>query len=160
MSIRQKITPHLWFDNNAEEAANLYTSIFPNSKITAIARYPEGSPGPAGTVMTVAFTLDGQDFVGINGGPIFKFSEAVSFLVDCETQAEVDTLWEKLLAGGGAEQQCGWLKDRFGLSWQISSMKLVKMMTDPNPARPKRVMDAMLKMKKIDIARLEQAYAG
>ena len=110
--------------------------------------------------MTVAFTLDGVDFVGLNGGPIFKLSEAVSFLVDCETQAEIDTLWEKLTADGGSEQPCGWLKDRFGVSWQINSSKLVKMMIDPDPARSKRVVDAMLKMKKIDVARLEEAYGG
>lgn len=157
MAIKQKITPYLWFDRNAEEAVNFYVSIFANSSIGNIARYPEGAPGPEGTAMTIAFKLEGQDFVAINGGPHFKFNEAVSFLVDCDTQAEIDTLWDKLVAGG-SEQPCGWLKDKYGLSWQINSCKLVKMMVDPDPKRSKRVMDAMMKMKKIDIARLERAY--
>ena len=154
----QKPTPFLWFDSNAEEAMNLYTSIFPNSKIGEVSRYPEGSPGPAGQVMTASFTLNGQEFIALNGGPMFKFTEAVSFVVNCDTQAEVDHLWHKLTADGGEESQCGWLKDKFGLSWQIVPKALGELMGDPDPAKAQRVMQAMLQMRKIDIAGLRQAY--
>ena len=153
----QKITPFLWFDNNAEEAVNLYVSVFRNSKIVGVTRYPEGSPGPAGTVMTVDFELEGQEFVALNGGPHFKFTEAISFVVNCETQEEVDKFWEKLLEGG-EESQCGWLKDKYGLSWQIVPTVLIEMLQDKDPAKSKRVMEAMLQMKKIDIAALKRAY--
>lgn len=147
----KKITPFLWFDNQAEEAMNFYVSIFKNSKILSI------SPGPNGTVFTVTFELDGQEFTALNGGPEFKFTEAISFFVNCETQAEVDELWEKLLAGG-EESQCGWLKDKFGLSWQIVPTALGELLGDPNPVKSQRVMQAMLKMKKIEIAGLMRAY--
>ncbi len=152
-----KITPFLWFDDKAEEAAKFYTSIFRNSKIRSIARYTEGSPGPAGTVMTVSFELDGQTFTVLNGGPLFKFTEAISFVVNCDTQEEVDEFWNKL-SEGGAESQCGWLKDKFGLSWQIVPTVLVEMLQDKDAEKSKRVMQAMLQMKKIDIKTLKQAY--
>ena len=159
--ITQKITPFLWFDNQAEEAVNFYTSIFENSKIGSAARYDEeGSKAagrPKGSVMTVAFQLAGQDFVALNGGPVFKFSEAVSFVVNCESQKEVDHFWEKLSAGG-EEVQCGWLKDKFGLSWQVVPTVLSEMLQDKDAQKAKRVMAAMLKMKKIDIAELRRAY--
>ena len=159
--IAQKITPFLWFDNQAEEAVNFYTSIFENSKIESAARYDEeGSKAagrPKGSVMTVAFQLAGQDFVALNGGPVFKFSEAVSFVVNCESQKEVDHFWEKLSAGG-EEVQCGWLKDKFGLSWQVVPTVLSEMLQDKDAQKAKRVMAAMLKMKKIDIAELRRAY--
>jgi len=155
----QKITPFLWFDNNAEEAAKFYTSIFKKSKIARISRYGDAGPGPKGTVMVVDFELEGQQFVALNGGPQFKFTEAISFVVNCETQKEVDYFWGKLLAGG-QESQCGWLKDKFGLSWQIVPTVLNDMLADPDPARSQRVMKAMLQMKKIDIATLEKAYKG
>jgi predicted 3-demethylubiquinone-9 3-methyltransferase (glyoxalase superfamily) len=153
----QKITPFLWFDNNAEEAVNLYLSIFKNSKITKVARYGDAGPGPKGTVMTIAFQLEGQDFIALNGGPMFKFTEAISLSVDCKTQQEVDELWEKLSAGG-QPGQCGWLKDKFGLSWQIVPSALVEMLQDKDAEKLKRVMQAMMQMRKIDIARLRQAY--
>jgi predicted 3-demethylubiquinone-9 3-methyltransferase (glyoxalase superfamily) len=153
----QKVTPFLWFDNQAEEAANFYTSIFKNSKIVKIARYGEAGPGPAGSAMTVVFQIEGQEFIGLNGGPHFKFTEAVSFSVDCKSQQEVDEFWEKLSAGG-EEGQCGWLKDKYGLSWQVNPTVLGEMLSDPDPQKAKRVMEAMLKMKKIDIAALQQAY--
>lgn len=152
----QKINPFLWFDNRAEEAANLYTSVFKNSRIRTVARYPEGSPGPAGTVMTVTFELDGQTFIALNGGPVFKFTEAISFCVNCETQEEVDELWNKL-SEGGEEGQCGWLKDKFGVSWQIVPKALGEMLQDKDAARSKRVVQAMLQMKKIDISGLRKA---
>jgi predicted 3-demethylubiquinone-9 3-methyltransferase (glyoxalase superfamily) len=152
-----KITPFLWFDTQAEDAAEFYTSIFKNSKITSVARFPEGSPGPAGTVMTVSFELDGQSFTALNGGPLFKFNESVSFVVNCETQEEVDELWNKL-SEGGAESQCGWLEDKFGLSWQIFPTVLGEMLQDKDAEKAKRVMQAMLQMKKIDIAVLKRAY--
>ena len=159
--IAQKITPFLWFDNQAEEAVNFYTSIFENSKIGSAARYDEeGSKAagrPKGSVMTVAFQLAGQDFLALNGGPVFKFSEAVSFVVNCESQKEVDHFWEKLSAGG-EEVQCGWLKDKFGLSWQVVPTVLSEMLQDKDAQKAKRVMAAMLKMKKIDIAELRRAY--
>jgi predicted 3-demethylubiquinone-9 3-methyltransferase (glyoxalase superfamily) len=157
----QKIIPNLWYDDRAEEAANLYVSTFKNSKINNIARYPksaeEVSGRPAGSVMTVSFQLEGQDFLALNGGPLFKFSEAISFLVNCETQEEIDELWAKL-SEGGEEGPCGWLKDKFGLSWQITPVILGQMMQDPDPQKAERVMAAMLKMKKIDIAALRGAY--
>ena len=156
----QKITPNLWFDDQAEEAVNFYTSIFKNSKILNVSRYPEGAPGLAGKVMTAAFELDGQEFMALNGGPQYKFSEAISFLVNCRTQKEVDELWQKLTANGGEEGPCGWLKDKFGVSWQIIPTALGEMLSDPNPSKAQRVMEAMLKMKKIEIPVLQQAYAG
>jgi predicted 3-demethylubiquinone-9 3-methyltransferase (glyoxalase superfamily) len=156
----QKITPFLWFDNNAEEAVKFYTSVFKNSKIGKITRYSEGGPLPAGTYMTGTFQIEGQEFVALNGGPVFKFTEAISFVVNCETQKEVDTYWKKLTADGGQEVQCGWLKDKFGLSWQIVPGILIKLLADKDREKAGRVMDAMLKMKKIDIPRLKQAYAN
>jgi predicted 3-demethylubiquinone-9 3-methyltransferase (glyoxalase superfamily) len=153
----QKITPFLWFDGQAEEAANFYVAIFKNSRIVKITRYGDAGPGPAGTAMTVAFQLDGLDFIALNGGPHFKFSEAISFSVDCKTQQEVDEFWAKL-SEGGQEGQCGWLKDKFGLSWQIIPSALGKLLNDPDPQKSKRVMEAMLRMKKIDIQSLQKAY--
>lgn len=157
----QKITPFLWFDSNAEEAVNLYTSIFKNSKIKSITRYgdeaAEAAGRPKGTVMTVSFQLEGQEFIALNGGPHFKFTEAISLLVNCETQEEVDGLWEKL-SDGGEKGQCGWLKDKFGLSWQIVPRILGEMLQDKDAEKSKRVMKAMLQMKKIDIAGLKRAY--
>jgi len=153
----QKITPYLWFDNQAEEAVNFYTSIFKNSKVLNVSRYGEAGPGPAGSVMTATFELDGQEFMALNGGPQYKFTEAISFLVNCKTQKEVDELWEKLSAGG-EEGPCGWLKDKFGVSWQIIPTALGEMLSDPDPARSQRVMEAMLKMTKIELPVLKQAY--
>ena len=154
-----KITPFLWFDNQAEEAMNFYVSIFKNSKVINVSRYGEGAPVPAGTVMTATFELDGQIVRALNGGPVFKFTEAISFFVDCETQAEVDELWAKLTKGG-EEGQCGWLKDKFGLSWQIVPKALGELLGDPDPEKSRRVMEAMLKMHKIDVPTLKQAYNG
>ena len=153
----QKITPFLWFDDRAEEAMNFYTSVFKNSKIGRIARYGDSGPGPKGTVMTATFELEGQEFMALNGGPQFKFTEAVSFFVNCETQKEVDELWGKL-SEGGETGRCGWLKDKFGLSWQIIPSALGKMLNDADAARSQRVMKAMLRMDKIDIAVLKDAY--
>jgi predicted 3-demethylubiquinone-9 3-methyltransferase (glyoxalase superfamily) len=157
----QKITPFLWFNDKVEEAATFYTAIFKNSKIVNIARYGDAgaqvSGRPKGTVMTVAFQLEGQEFVALNGGPQFKFTEAVSFVVNCQTQEEVDEYWKKLSAGG-QEVQCGWLKDKYGLSWQIVPTILSEMLNDPDPKKAERVMKAMLQMKKIDIKGLKQAY--
>ena len=153
----QKITPFLWFDDKAEEAMNFYVSIFKNSKIVSITRYGEAGPGASGTVMTASFVLDGQEFIALNGGPQFTFSPAISFVVNCTTQNEVDELWAKLSAGG-KEIQCGWLEDRYGLSWQIVPTALVEMVSDPEPVKANRVMQAMLKMVKIDIADLRHAY--
>jgi predicted 3-demethylubiquinone-9 3-methyltransferase (glyoxalase superfamily) len=153
----QKITPFLWFDRQAEEAAKFYTSIFPNSKIVKVVRHGEAGPGPAGTAMIVEFQLEGQSFVALNGGPHFKFTEAVSFVANCQTQEEVDNYWEKLSAGG-TQVECGWLKDKFGLSWQIVPTVLPQLMSDPDPQKTGRVMKAMLKMKKLDIRTLQQAY--
>ncbi len=153
----QKITPFLWFDSQAEEAANFYASIFPRSRIVSISRYGEAGPGPQGSVMTVEFELDGQEFIALNGGPQFKFTEAISFSVDCKTQGEVDRFWGKL-SEGGAEGPCGWLKDKYGLSWQINPTVLGEMLKDPDPEKSRRVMEAMLQMKKIDIKGLKQAY--
>ncbi len=153
----QKITPFLWFDGNAEEAVNFYVSIFPQSRIVSMSRYGEAGPGPKGQVMSATFELVGQRFMALNGGPHFKFTEAISFFVNCETQAELDALWTKLLQGGKA-QQCGWLKDPFGLSWQIVPSMLGPMLQDKDPARSKRVVQAMLKMVKLDIQALKRAY--
>jgi predicted 3-demethylubiquinone-9 3-methyltransferase (glyoxalase superfamily) len=153
----QKITPFLWFDNQAEEAAKFYVSIFKNSKIGGVTRYGEAGPGPQGSAMVVTFDLGGQEFIALNGGPHFKFTEAISFSVDCKTQEEVDEFWRRL-SEGGEEGQCGWLKDKYGLSWQINPTILGQMLSDPDPEKSKRVMEAMLKMKKIDIGRLQQAY--
>ena len=150
------ISPFLWFDTQAEQAANLYVSIFKNSRIVKIARYGDAGPGPKGSVMTVEFELNGQRFIALNGGPHFKFNEAVSFSVECQTQAEVDEYWSKL-SDGGVEGQCGWLKDKFGLSWQVNPTILGEMLADPDPAKARRAMEAMLKMKKIDIAALKKA---
>ena len=155
----QKITPFLWFDNNAEEAANFYVSIFKNSKIVNVARYGDAGPGPKGTVMVVTFQLEGQEFLALNGGPLFKFNEAISFVVNCETQAEIDEFWEKLSAGG-EKSRCGWLKDKYGLSWQVVPTILEKMYQDRDPEKSQRVMQAMLQMDKMDIATLKRAYEG
>jgi predicted 3-demethylubiquinone-9 3-methyltransferase (glyoxalase superfamily) len=155
----QKITPFLWFDNQAEEAMNFYVSIFKNSKIGTVTRYGDAGPGPKGSVMTASFELDGQPFMTLNGGPLFKFTEAISLFVTCDTQAEVDDLWEKLSAGG-QKSRCGWLKDKYGLSWQIVPSALTRLMRDKDPEKSKRVMQAMLKMDKLDIATLERAHAG
>ena len=153
----QKITPFLWFDNNAEEAANFYVSIFNNSNIGSVRRYGEAGPGPKGSVMSVTFKLDGQEFFALNGGPQFKFTPAISLFVNCETQKEVDELWEKLSAGG-RKDRCGWLQDKFGLSWQIIPKQLGEMLSDKDPAKSQSVMKAMLQMDKIDIERLKRAH--
>lgn len=156
-----KITSCLWFDREAEEAANFYVSIFPNSQVGKIARYPENLPGDrSGQVLTVEFVLDGMPFVGLNGGPDFKFSEAVSFQIEVHDQAELDRYWDALLAGGGQESQCGWLKDRFGLSWQVVPAQLATLMNHPDRARANRVAAAMMQMVKLDIAKLQAAAAG
>jgi predicted 3-demethylubiquinone-9 3-methyltransferase (glyoxalase superfamily) len=155
----QKITPFLWFDDQAEEAANFYTSIFKNSRIGEVSRYGEGSPGQKGKVMTVTFNLDGQEFIALNGGPEFSFTEAISFYVHCETQEEVDELWEKLTEDG-AEVQCGWLKDKFGVSWQIVPNALMDYLNGTDAEKSGRAMQAMLQMKKIDINKIRQAYEG
>lgn len=147
------ITPFLWFDTQAEEAMNFYTSVFERSKVIAVNR-------AGGRVQTVTFELEGQTFMGLNAGPVFQFNEAVSFFVSCETQAEIDTLWNKLIAGGGAPSQCGWLKDRFGLSWQIIPSALGRMLSDPDPAKAQRTAQSMMTMQKIDLAALERAYRG
>ena len=157
----QKIVPFLWFDGQADEAVNFYTSIFKNATITSVTRYGDAGPGPKGSIMSATFELDGQEFYALNGGPMFKFNEAISFQVDCETQKEVDYYWDKLSEGGDARaQQCGWLKDKYGVSWQIVPRVLIELIGDPDPARSGRVMEAMLQMKKIDIDGLERAYAG
>ena len=156
---KQKITPFLWFDNQAEEAAKLYTSIFKDSKILNTTRYGDSGPGPKDSVMTVVFEIAGQQFTALNGGPHFKFTEAVSFVVNCETQQEIDDYWEKLIAGAGKPVQCGWLKDKYGLSWQIVPTVLGEL-TKGNSARSSRVMQALLKMVKLDIAELKKAYDG
>jgi len=155
----KKITPYLWFENQAEEAANYYASIFKNSKIHEIQRYGEAGPGPAGSAMIVTFELEGQNFIALNGGPQFKFNEAISFYVDCQTQEEVDELWAKLSAGG-EEGPCGWLKDKYGLSWQIIPTTLTELLSDPDPEKAERVMKAMLQMSKIDIEGLKKAYTS
>jgi predicted 3-demethylubiquinone-9 3-methyltransferase (glyoxalase superfamily) len=165
MPVVQRITPCLWFDDQALPAAEFYTAIFKNSKIGKISRYGEAGREvhgkPAGSVMTVAFELDGQAFTALNGGPVFRFSEAISLQIDCESQKEVDYYWDKLSEGGDDKaQQCGWLKDRYGLSWQVVPRALIELMSDPDPEKSGRVMEAMLRMKKIDIAGLERAAAG
>lgn len=154
----QKIVPCLWFDGQAEDAAKFYASIFPNSKLLSVSHYGESGPGPKGTVMTVAFEINGQEYLALNGGPEYTFSEAISLMVDCDTQAEIDRFWEQLTAGGGAPGPCGWLKDKFGLSWQVVPTNLVKLLTDPHPAKANAVMQAMLRMGKLDIGTLKQAY--
>lgn len=150
----KKITPFLWFDTQAEEAMNFYVSIFKHSRVLSV------TPGPNGFAQSVSFELEGQEFIGLNAGPHFKFNEAISFFVNCETQAEVDELWDKLTAGGGEESMCGWLKDKYGLSWQIVPTALGQMLNDPDPEKAGRVMQAMLKMNKIDIPALQEAYDG
>jgi predicted 3-demethylubiquinone-9 3-methyltransferase (glyoxalase superfamily) len=159
MPIKQRISPFLWFDRQAEEAANFYVSIFPNSKVSSISRYGEVGPGPKGSVMTVGFELDGLSFTGLNGGPRYKFTEALSLVVHCETQAEVDHYWNKLSAGG-KEVACGWLQDKYGLSWQIVPNALMEFLHDKDPVKSQRVMAAMLQMTKIDIAGLKAAYVA
>jgi predicted 3-demethylubiquinone-9 3-methyltransferase (glyoxalase superfamily) len=159
----QKITPFLWFDNNAEEAVNFYTSIFKNSKIGTVSRYNEEAAKvagrPKGSLMTASFQINGQEFIALNGGPVFKFTEAISFVINCENQEEVDYYWERLGAGGDAKaQQCGWLKDKFGLSWQVVPTILGKLLADKDAKKSQQVMQAMLQMKKIDIAALEKAF--
>ena len=165
MQVGQKITPCLWFDDEAEAAVTFYTGIFRNSKVVSVSRYGEAGHEihgkPAGTVLMVAFELEGQAFTALNGGPVFKFNEAISFQVDCETQEEVDYYWEKLSEGGDPKaQQCGWLKDKYGASWQVVPRVLVEMMSDPDSEKSGRAMEAMLQMKKIDIAALKRAYGG
>jgi predicted 3-demethylubiquinone-9 3-methyltransferase (glyoxalase superfamily) len=152
-----KITPFLWFDDKAEEAMNFYVSIFKNSKVGRVSRYGEAGPGPKGAVMSATFQLDGQDFMALNGGPHFTFTPAISLFVNCETQEDVDELWEKL-SEGGKKERCGWLKDKYGLSWQIIPSALSKLMQDKNAAKAKSVMTAMLQMNKIDLKVLQQAY--
>ena len=156
---RQKIIPFLWFDANAEEAIDFYISVFRSAKVTGITRYGDSGPGPKGSVMSITFQLEGQDFYTLNWGPVFTFSQAISFFVNCETQKEVDHLWEKL-SEGGEKQPCGWLKDRFGVSWQVIPVVLGEMLGDKDPVKADRVMKAMLKMTKIDIASLERAFRG
>jgi predicted 3-demethylubiquinone-9 3-methyltransferase (glyoxalase superfamily) len=155
----KKITPFLWFDGKAEEAMNFYVSIFKNSKVVGITRYGEAGPGPKGTVMTAKFELDGQEFVALNGGPLFTFTEAISFVVNCETQQEVDEFWKKL-SKGGTKSRCGWLKDKYGLSWQIVPTVLPELIQDKDPEKSQRVMQAMLQMDKIEIEALKRAYLG
>jgi predicted 3-demethylubiquinone-9 3-methyltransferase (glyoxalase superfamily) len=155
----QKITPFLWYDGNAEEAANFYISIFKNSKLGKITRYGDAGPGPKGSVLTVTFQLEGQEFVALNGGPHYKFTPAISLYVDCETQAEVDTLWAQFLSGGGREDRCGWLVDKYGVSWQIIPRVLIELLGHKDPLIAKRSMQAMLQMTKIDINKLQQAAA-
>ena len=159
--MKQRITTNLWFDTEAEEAANFYVSIFDNSRIVNVTHYPEGAYQPAGSVMTVEWELDGQRFVGINGGPQFKFDEAISLEISCETQEEVDYYWDKLLEGGGEESMCGWLKDRFGLSWQVTPDGMQELFDDAaDPARAQRAMQAMFGMRKLDVAALRAAADG
>jgi predicted 3-demethylubiquinone-9 3-methyltransferase (glyoxalase superfamily) len=153
----QKITPFLWFDGRAEEAVNFYTAIFPNSKIVSMMRYGEAGPGPKGSVMSATFELQGQEFIALNGGPMFTFSPAISFFVHCETQEEVDKFWEKL-AEGGEKQRCGWLRDKFGVSWQVVPTVLGQLLQDKDAEKSKRVMNAMLQMEKLDIAGLKRAH--
>jgi predicted 3-demethylubiquinone-9 3-methyltransferase (glyoxalase superfamily) len=159
--MQQRIVPNLWFDGDAEQAAEFYVSVFPDSRIVSGTRYPEGAPGEPGTVMTVEWEIFGSHrFTGINGGPHFRFSEAVSFLISCQTQDEVDRYWEALTADGGQESQCGWCKDRFGLSWQVVPQGMEAVLNDPDPAKGQRAMQAMLGMRKLDLAALEAAAAG
>jgi predicted 3-demethylubiquinone-9 3-methyltransferase (glyoxalase superfamily) len=155
--MEQKIIPNLWFDAEAEEAANYYIDVFGEGRIVSVARYPEGSPGPTGSVMSVQFEVAGMQFVGINGGPMFTFTEAVSFQIACADQAEVDRYWERLIGDGGAESQCGWLKDKYGLSWQVVPNGMEELFSDPDPARAQRAMEAMLQMKKLDVGAMRAA---
>ena len=155
-----KISPFLWFDTQAEDAARFYVSIFPSSRIVKVARYGDPGPGPKGNVMTVQFELDGQEIVALNGGPLFKFTEAISLSIDCKTQDEVDYFWDKLIEGGGEPSQCSWLKDKFGVSWQVVPEQLPKLLLDPDRAKAGRVMSAMMQMGKIDIAKIEAAAKG
>lgn len=156
----QKINPFLWFDGRAEEAMLFYTSIFKNSRIESLNRYGEGGPGPKGEVMSGTFLLEGQRFMALNGGPMFSFTPAISLFVNCETQEEVDELWDKLISDGGEPSRCGWLQDKFGVSWQIIPTVLSELLYDPDPVKSARVMNAMLQMDKIDIGKLKEAYAG
>jgi predicted 3-demethylubiquinone-9 3-methyltransferase (glyoxalase superfamily) len=156
----QKITPFLWFDKEAEDAAKFYVSVFKNSKLLGVTRYGEAGPGERGSVMTANFQIEGQEFTALNAGPAFKFSEAISFVIHCKTQEEVDYYWEKLTADGGNESDCGWLKDKFGLSWQVTPEKLLELIQDPDPERSQRAMKAMMQMKKLDIGEIERAAAG
>ena len=160
MTINQKIIPHLWFDSNAEEAVNFYVSLFADSKITRIARYGDAGPGPKGSVMSIGFILNGQEFAAINGGPQFHHTAASSLLIWCDTQAEIDELYGKLLAGGGKEQACGWVQDRFGPIWQVNYKRMPEMIGSGEGEASTRVMKAMMTMKKIDVKKLEDAYAG
>lgn len=155
---QQKITPFLWFNDNAEEAMNFYVSTFKNSKVLTVTRYGDAGPGPKGSVMSATFELEGQQFYALNGGPHYSFTPAISLFVDCETQTEVDALWNKLLAGGGTPDRCGWLRDRFGLSWQIIPSALGRMLGDKDRAKANRAMQAMLQMDKIEVAKLQEAY--
>jgi predicted 3-demethylubiquinone-9 3-methyltransferase (glyoxalase superfamily) len=159
-SSKQKITPFLWFNDNAEEATKFYVSVFNNSRVVNVSHYGDAGPAPKGSVMVVEFELEGQRFIALNGGPQFKFSPAISLFVSCETQEEVDDLWNTLISGGGRADRCGWLVDRFGLSWQIIPTILMQYQNDKDPKKASRVMQAMLKMDKIDIAALKRAYAG
>lgn len=159
MASVQRIVPCLWFDSQAEEAMNFYVAIFRNSKVLGVSRFPEGAPGKVGAVMSVKFLLEGQEFMALNGGPLFKFTEAISMFVKCETQEEVDELWGGLTAGG-QESQCGWLKDKFGLSWQVVPNALLEVLGGPDRVGAQRAMQAMLKMKKLDVQKLKNAYAG
>jgi predicted 3-demethylubiquinone-9 3-methyltransferase (glyoxalase superfamily) len=156
----RKIVPNLWFDSQAEEAANYYIDVFGSGRVISVARYPEGAPGPVGSVMTVEFEVGGLNFVGINGGPEFPFTEAVSFQIDCADQAEVDRFWDRFIGDGGQESQCGWLKDKYGLSWQVVPAGMAEVFADPDPARAQRAVQAMLGMKKLDVAALRAAADG
>jgi predicted 3-demethylubiquinone-9 3-methyltransferase (glyoxalase superfamily) len=156
--VTARITPMLWFDSQAEEAANHYVGIFPNSRVTEVSRYGEAGPGPKGSVMVAAFELDGQPFTALNGGPQFKFTEAISLVVNCDGQREVDVYWDKLLAGGGTPQACGWLKDRYGLSWQVVPTEAIDMLADPDPSKAQRAMGAVMQMVKLDVAAIRRAY--
>jgi predicted 3-demethylubiquinone-9 3-methyltransferase (glyoxalase superfamily) len=160
MAIIQRITPFLWFDTQAEEAARFYCSIFKDSEMGQIVRYGDVGPGPKGQVMIVTFKLEGQEFTALNGGPRFQFDEAISFAINCETQEEIDYYWDKLTGGGGQESQCGWLKDKFGLSWQVVPTIISELMTDDDPEKSGRVMQAVLQMKKIDLQKMKDAAAG
>jgi predicted 3-demethylubiquinone-9 3-methyltransferase (glyoxalase superfamily) len=159
MGLKPKISPCLWFDGQAEDAANFYVSVFPNSRTLGVTRNGDSGPGPKGSALVVSFELDGQTFTGLNGGPHFKFSEATSFIIDCADQAEVDHYWAKLTEGGGEPGRCAWLKDKFGVTWQVVPRRLVELLQDPDAQKSGRVMQAMLKMSKIEIAALEDAYA-
>ena len=160
MTIKQTIIPHLWFDNNAEEAVNYYITLFADSKITRVARYGDAGPGPKGSVMSISFVLNGQEFAAINGGPQFQHSAAMSLLIWCDTQAEIDELYGKLLAGGGKEQACGWVQDRFGPIWQVNYKRLPEMLKSGDSQATDRAFAAMMTMKKIDVQKLEDAFAG